>query len=85
MRLLARFFLRAFLRAANKTAARDTGRKDSEQNYINIPSALGHAMGFAKGETVAGISADLGSLILSRREVPPNPVEVAKRKKPCET
>ena len=61
-------------------------RKDSDQYYINFPSAVAQAMEFSKGETVEWIVVDKGTLILSRRQVPPNPVEVvAKRKKACKT
>ena len=61
-------------------------RKDSDQYYINFPSAVAKAMEFSKGETVEWIVVDKGTLILSRRQVPPNPVEVvAKRKKASKT
>jgi len=61
-------------------------RKDSDQYYINFPSAVAQAMEFSKGETVEWIVVDKGTLILSRRQVPPNPVEVvAKRKKASKT
>jgi hypothetical protein len=53
-------------------------RKASEQYYINVPSALAQAMEFSKGETVEWIVADKGNLILSRKDVPPNPIEVQK-------
>lgn len=54
-------------------------RKTSEQYYINFPSALAQAMEFSKGETVEWIVHDKGHLILARREVPPDPVEVKKK------
>ena len=54
-------------------------RKASEQYYINFPSAVAQAMEFSKGETVEWIVADKGNLILSRKEVPPNPVDVQKK------
>lgn len=54
-------------------------RKTSDQFYINFPSALAHAMEFAKGETVEWIVADKGNLILTRSEVPPNPVDIKKK------
>jgi hypothetical protein len=56
-------------------------RKASEQYYINFPSALAQAMGFSKGEGVEWIVADKGNLILSRNEVPPNPVDVEKKRR----
>ena len=54
-------------------------RQQSEQWYINFPSAVAQAMEFTKGETVEWIVADKGHLILSRRVVPPNPVDVEKK------
>ena len=54
-------------------------RQDSAQYYINFPSAVAQAMEFTKGETVEWIVADKGNLILSRRDVPPNPVDVEKK------
>jgi hypothetical protein len=56
-------------------------RQDSAQYYINFPSAVAQAMEFTKGETVEWIVADKGNLILSRRDVPPNPVDVEKKTK----
>jgi hypothetical protein len=53
-------------------------RKESEQWYINFPSALAQAMEFEKGEEVEWIVADKAHLILSRQQVPPNPVSVKK-------
>lgn len=54
-------------------------RKASEQYYINFPSAVAQAMEFSKGEIVEWIVADKGNLILSRQDVPPNPVAVEKK------
>jgi hypothetical protein len=54
-------------------------RKASEQYYINFPSALAQAMEFAKGENVEWIVADKGNLILSRSDVPANPVDIQKK------
>ncbi|MCX6875541.1 MAG: hypothetical protein NTW21_17305 [Verrucomicrobia bacterium] len=45
-------------------------------SYINFPSALAQAMEFSKGETVDWIVADKGTLILSRKDVPSNPIEM---------
>ncbi len=56
-------------------------RQDSVQYYINFPSAVAQAMEFTKGETVEWIVADKGNLILSRQDVPPNPVDVEKKTK----
>ena len=57
-------------------------RKASEQYYINFPSAVAQAMEFSKGENVEWIIADKGNIILSRKDVPPNPVELQKKTKP---
>jgi hypothetical protein len=51
-------------------------RKESEQWYINFPSALAQAMEFEKGEAVEWIVADKAHLILSRQQAPPDPVRV---------
>ena len=56
-------------------------RKNSEQYYINFPSALAQAMEFGKGETVEWIVADKAHLILARHDAPPNPVDVEKKTK----
>ena len=53
-------------------------RKESEQWYINFPSALAQAMEFEKGEEVEWIVADKANLILSRQQVPPDRVSVKK-------
>jgi hypothetical protein len=57
-------------------------RQASEQWYINFPSAVAQAMEFAKGETVEWIVHDKGHLILARRAVPPDPIEVQKKTPP---
>lgn len=54
-------------------------RKTSEQYYINLPSAVAQALEFAKGETVEWIVHDKGHLILVRKEVPPDPIEIKKK------
>jgi hypothetical protein len=54
-------------------------RKASKQWYINFPSAVAQAMEFNKGEAVEWIVVDKAHLILSRQEVPPNPVEIEKK------
>jgi hypothetical protein len=51
-------------------------RKQSEQWYINFPSALAQAMEFGKGETVEWLVSDKAHLILSRPHAPPDPIEV---------
>lgn len=54
-------------------------RKDSEQWYINFPSALAQAMDFQKGETVSWTIHDKSNLILSREFTPPDPVKLKKK------
>ena len=53
-------------------------RKESQQWYINFPSAIAQAMDFTKGEAVQWTIADKGHLILSRDVVPPNPIDLKK-------
>ena len=53
-------------------------RKESQQWYINFPAAIAQAMEFKKGEDVEWTIADKGNLILSRKKVPPNPIELKK-------
>jgi hypothetical protein len=53
-------------------------RKKSEQYYINFPSAMAQAMDFSKAEDVEWTISDKKHLILSRKVVPPDPVNVKK-------
>jgi hypothetical protein len=53
-------------------------RKGSQQWYINFPAAIAQGMDFSKGEEVEWTIADKGNLILSRRKVPPNPIDLKK-------
>jgi hypothetical protein len=53
-------------------------RKESQQWYINFPAAIAQGMDFVKGEDVQWTIADKGNLILSRKKVPPNPIELKK-------
>lgn len=53
-------------------------RKESQQWYINFPAAIAQAMEFSKGEDVQWTIADKAHLILSRDEVPPNPIDLKK-------
>jgi hypothetical protein len=53
-------------------------RKQSEQWYINFPAAIAQGMDFSKGEEVLWTIADKGNLILSRKHVPPNPIDLKK-------
>lgn len=54
-------------------------RKESEQWYINFPSAVAQAMDFEKGETVEWVVADRENLILHRREAPETSIDVKKK------
>lgn len=45
-------------------------RKQSEQWYINFPSAVAQAMEFERGETVEWIIEDKAQLVLRRTQVP---------------
>jgi hypothetical protein len=47
-------------------------RKQSEQWYINFPSAVAQAMEFERGETVEWIVEDKSQLVLRRQKVPPS-------------
>jgi bifunctional DNA-binding transcriptional regulator/antitoxin component of YhaV-PrlF toxin-antitoxin module len=47
-------------------------RKQSEQWYVNFPSAIAQAMEFARGEVVEWIIEDRGQLVLRRKETPPS-------------
>ena len=53
-------------------------RKNSQQWYINFPSAVAQAMEFIRGETVEWIIEDKANLLLHRRQVPASPIEVKK-------
>jgi len=55
-------------------------RKQSEQWYINFPSAIAQAMEFERGEIVEWLIEDKGQLVLQRLKVPPS----AKKKKRLE-
>lgn len=54
-------------------------RKQSEQWYINFPSAVAQAMEFERGETVEWIIEDKSQLVLRRQKVPPSAL---KKKRP---
>lgn len=54
-------------------------RKESEQWYINFPSAVAQAMDFDKGETVEWVVADRENLIVHRREAPATSIDVKKK------
>ena len=54
-------------------------RKESEQWYINFPSAVAQAMDFEKGETVEWVVADRENLIVHRREAPSTSIDIKKK------
>ncbi len=56
-------------------------RKDSEQWYINFPSAIAQAMEFRKAEVVEWIIEDKANLTLHRTAVLPSPVKQKKTKR----
>ena len=47
-------------------------RKESEQWYVNFPSAIAQAMEFEKGEIVEWIIEDKSQMVLRRRDTPPS-------------
>jgi hypothetical protein len=52
------------------TKVQRINRKNSEQWYINFPSALAQAMEFERGETVEWFIEDKETLVLQRPEAP---------------
>lgn len=56
-------------------------RKDSQQWYINFPSAVAQAMEFQRGEIVEWVVEDRNRLLLRRRKVLPATLKKTKRGK----
>ncbi len=56
-------------------------RKDSQQWYINFPSAVAQAMEFQRGEIVEWIVEDKNRLLLRRRKTPTATLKKTKRGK----
>ena len=56
-------------------------RKESQQWYINFPSAVAQAMEFQRGEIVEWIVEDKNRLLLRRRKVPIATLKKTKRGK----
>jgi hypothetical protein len=54
-------------------------RKDSQQWYINFPSAVAQAMEFTRGEVVEWIVEDKNRLLLRRRQAPATALKKTKR------
>jgi hypothetical protein len=55
-------------------------RKESEQWYINFPSAIAQAMEFSQSENVEWIISDKRHLILRRPEAPSDPINIKKNR-----
>ncbi len=56
-------------------------RKDSQQWYINFPSAVAQAMEFSRGEVVEWIVEDKNRLLLRRRKATASAQKKTKRGK----
>ena len=56
-------------------------RKNSQQWYINFPSAIAQAMEFTKGETVEWIIEDRNQLLV--RRAAPRPSGLKKKRQAC--
>jgi hypothetical protein len=54
-------------------------RKDSQQWYINFPSAVAQAMEFTRGEVVEWIVEDKNRLLLRRRHASASALKKTKR------
>jgi hypothetical protein len=54
-------------------------RKDSQQWYINFPSAVAQAMEFTRGEVVEWIVEDKNRLLLRRRKASASALKKTKR------
>lgn len=50
-------------------------RRNSEQWYINFPSAVAQSMDFSKGEVVEWSIHDRSTLVLQRPDAPPSPLK----------
>ena len=55
----------------NPTKVQRIKRKNSEQWYINFPTQIAQAMEFEKGETVEWLIKDKLTLVLKRKQPPP--------------
>jgi hypothetical protein len=68
-----------------KTKVQCIKRQNSEQWYINFPSALAQAMDFSQSENVEWLVSDKRHLILLRPEAPNDPISVKKNSLPSNT
>jgi len=65
------------------TKVQKINRKNSEQWYINFPSAVAQMMDFSKGEIVHWSLHDRSTLILERPDAPPSAITVKKTLRSC--
>jgi hypothetical protein len=65
-----------------KTRVQSIKRQNSEQWYINFPSAIAQAMEFSHSENVEWIISDKKNLILHRPEAPADPIRIKKNGAP---
>jgi hypothetical protein len=61
-----------------KTKVQCIKRQQSEQWYINFPSAIAQAMEFSQSENVEWLISDKRHLILRRPEAPEDPIHIKK-------
>jgi len=61
-----------------KTRVQRIKRQQSEQWYINFPSAIAQAMEFSQSENVEWFISDKRYLILHRPEAPEDPIRIKK-------
>jgi hypothetical protein len=54
-------------------------RKNSQQWFINFPSAVARAMEFQRSETVEWVIEDKSQLVLRRLNVPPSALKKKRR------
>jgi hypothetical protein len=54
-------------------------RKDSQQWFINFPSAVAQAMEFQRSETVEWVIEDKSQLVLRRLNAPPSALKKKRR------
>ena len=52
-----------------------------DQWYIGFPTPIAEAMDFQKSEVVEWTISDKRHLVLSRRDVPPDPVDIKKKRR----
>jgi antitoxin component of MazEF toxin-antitoxin module len=65
-----------------KTKVQLIKRQNSEQWYINFPSALAQALEFSRSENVEWVVSDKKYLILTRPEAPRDPIKIKKNSTP---